>query len=225
MPYRRTPEIQARLDATRERIVEAAIGRIATGGWAAASIAAVAADAEVATGTVYRHLADKDELLTAAFRRSASRELEVVAAAARIDGSSADRLQAALQVFASRARRGRRLAYALLAEPAGASIERERLTFRTSYRKVFAGVLRDGVAAGEIEDHVVEVVAAALVGAMGEGLVGPLAPVGADDADGRATDDATRALVATCLRAAPFRIELLSLPATGPDRRPQRAQP
>lgn len=204
MPYRRTPRIQARLDATRERIVAAAVARLASGGWAAVTVAAVARDAQVATGTVYRHLDDKDALLAAAFRRAADRELEHVAAAAAGPGTPRQRLDAALRVFASRALRGRRLAYALLAEPAGAVVETERLAYRRGYRAVFARVLADGVADGSIDEHDVEVVAAALVGASGEVLVAPLAPAGRAGADPLG-DPAARidALVATCLRAVP----------------------
>ncbi|MFP4635429.1 MAG: helix-turn-helix domain-containing protein, partial [Nitriliruptoraceae bacterium] len=65
MAYRRTPQVQARLDATRDRIVAAAVQRIATGGWSALTVASVARDAQVATGTVYRHFDDKDALLAA----------------------------------------------------------------------------------------------------------------------------------------------------------------
>ncbi len=226
MAYRRTPRIQARLDATRDALVTAAVGRVADGGWAAATVTGVARDAQVATGTVYRHFDDKDALLAAAFRRAAGRELQVVADAADGDDPPIARLAAALRVFAERALAGRRLAYALLAEPAGTAVEAERLTYRRGYRERFAAVLADGIADGSIAPHDVEVVAAALVGACGEVLVGPVAPAsGADAADpsrgmadpsgGRAvprrgtaaphvaTADRVDALVATCLRAVP----------------------
>ena len=204
MPYRRTPRIQARLDATRERIVAAAVTRLASGGWASVTVADVARDAQVATGTVYRHLDDKDALLAAAFRWAAGRELRHVADAAAGSGSVLERLDAALRVFAERALRGRRLAYALLVEPAGAVVEAERLAYRRGYREVFAAVLADGVADGSLAEHDVEVVAAALVGASGEVLVGPLAPVAGADADPLGDPAAhVDALVATCLRAVP----------------------
>lgn len=216
MAYRRTPQVQARLDATRDRIVAAAVDRVATGGWGAVTVAAVARDARVATGTVYRHLDDKDALLAAAFRRAAGRELAAVAGAAGGGGAPLARLESALRVFAERALRGRRLAYALLAEPAGPTVEAERLTYRRGYRQVFAEVLADGVADGSLAPHDVEVVAAALVGASGEVLVEPLAPTtgaaagaAADPHTDRAADPSadpaarTEALVATCLRAVP----------------------
>lgn len=206
MAYRRTAQVQARLDATRDRIIDAAVRRVAAGGWGAVSVAAVARDAGVATGTVYRHLADKDALLAAAFRCAAGRELGVVTQAAAGPGAAAARLEAGLRVFADRALRGRRLAYALLAEPAGTAVEAERLTYRGGYRGVFRDVLHDGVTAGQIVPHDTEVVAAALVGAMGEALIGPVAPLAPAGPDTATPDAADRidALVATCLRAVPF---------------------
>ena len=66
------------------------------------------------------------------------------------------------------------LAYALLAEPVDPAVEAERLRFRVGYRDAFAGVLADGVGDGELRPHDTHTVAAALVGALGEALVGPL---------------------------------------------------
>jgi hypothetical protein len=50
------------------------------------------------------------------------------------------------------------------------------LTLRRGYRDVFAGLLREGIDAGELPEQDVETVAAGLVGAIGEALVGPLSP-------------------------------------------------
>ena len=68
------------------------------------------------------------------------------------------------------------------------AVESERLRLRRGYRDVFAAVLADGVASGELEPHDTTTVAAALVGALGEALVGPLAA---------GTDGRHDALVAT----------------------------
>ena len=85
-------------------------------------------------------------------------------------------LAAAVETFARRALRGRRLAWALLAEPVDPAVEVERLAFRRAYAAGFEHVLREGVAAGELAPQNVELTAAALVGALGEALVGPLSP-------------------------------------------------
>ena len=66
------------------------------------------------------------------------------------------------------------LAYPQIAEPVDPAVEGERLRLRRGYRDVFAGVLEEGVSSGELERHESQTVAAALVGALGEALVGPL---------------------------------------------------
>ena len=85
----------------------------------------------------------------------------------------------AVETFARRALRGRRLAWALIAEPVDPAVEAERLVFRRAYRDAFAEVVADGVAAGELPDQDPATSAAALVGAIGEALVGPVSPTAA----------------------------------------------
>jgi AcrR family transcriptional regulator len=185
MAYRPTERTEARRIAARERIADAAHELIATGGYRAAAVTAVAARAGVATGTVYRHFPSKADLLVEVFRRASQREVDAVAAAIA-DGGVA----AGVETFARRALRGRRLAWALLAEPVDPAVEAERLAFRRAFRDAFAAALP-----AHVEDR--ELVAAALVGAIGEALVGPLSPTGAE----RDEDALIAALVAFSLRA------------------------
>lgn len=201
MPYRPTQLTEARSAATRERIVGAAHALIARGGYREAQVAAVAAGAGVATGSVYRHFPSKAELFAEVFRRASRRELDATRAAAEAAGGAASqRLAAAVETFARRALRGRRLAWALLAEPVDPAVEAERLAFRRAYAAGFAEVLREGVAAGELPAQNVELTAAALVGALGEALVGPLSWVGGMDHDVDA-DALVADLVTFCLRS------------------------
>jgi AcrR family transcriptional regulator len=175
MPYRPTRRTEARRLAMRERIVGAALDQVAEGGYASAGVHVVAARAAVAVGTVYRHFPSKGDLFAEAFRRASQRELDVVIRACEADGrSAAERVAAAVEAFARRALAGPVLAYALLAEPVDPAVEAERLRFRTGYRDAFARVLDDGVGDGELRSHDTRIVAAALVGALGEALVGPL---------------------------------------------------
>ena len=81
--------------------------------------------------------------------------------------------------------------------PPGASPPRSRPSRAARCAAGFAQVLREGVAAGELPPQNVELTAAALVGALGEALVGPLSPV-ADDVD---ADALVADLVAFCLRS------------------------
>jgi AcrR family transcriptional regulator len=175
MPYRSTERTEARRAATRERIVAAALDQVASGGYASAGVSAVTGRADVAVGTVYRHFPSKGDLFAEAFRRASQRELDVVVEVSSPDGRSArERVAAAVEAFARRALAGPVLAYALLAEPVDPAVEAERLRFRIGYRDAFARVLEDGVRDGELRPHDTRTVAAALVGALGEALVGPL---------------------------------------------------
>ena len=175
MPYRPTERTQARMLATRERIVSIAMERVARGGFAAAGIQQVAGGAQVAVGTVYRHFSSKGELFAEVFRQASQRELDVVVDVSRADGRSApERVGAAVEAFSRRALAGPVLAYALIAEPVDPAVEAERLRLRTGYRDAFATVLEDGVRDGELRPHDSRTVAAALVGALAESLVGPL---------------------------------------------------
>jgi AcrR family transcriptional regulator len=179
MPYRPTERTEARKAATRERIVAAALEQVGEGGYASAGVQAVAARAGVAVGTVYRHFPSKGDLFAEAFRRASQRELDVVVDVIEdrshsAEPSARERVAAAVEAFARRALAGPVLAYALLAEPVDPAVEAERLRFRTGYRDAFARVLEDGVRDGELRPHDTRTVAAALVGALGEALVGPL---------------------------------------------------
>jgi AcrR family transcriptional regulator len=109
MPYRRTPAVQAKLDASREAILRAAVALLAEQGYAGCSVAAVAARAGVATGSVYRHFPSKTDLLTEVFRLSAGREVAAVADAANRPGTAAERAVAVVETFAGRALKSPRL--------------------------------------------------------------------------------------------------------------------
>jgi len=175
MPYRATERTEARKLATREAIVGAALAQVAAGGYASASVQAVADRGRVAVGTVYRHFPSKSELFAEVFRRAAERELDVVLEVSAADGRpAAERIASAVEAFCRRALAGPVLAYALIAEPVDPAVESERLRLRIGYRDAFARVLEDGAAAGELRQHDTQTVAAALVGALAEALVGPL---------------------------------------------------
>src|SRR5256714_12119307 len=129
MPYRTTERTEARRAQTRKRIVRAAHDLVAEGGFANAPVAAVAQRAGVATGSVYRHFSSKADLFAEVFRRAAQREVDAVA--------QAPDLAAGVETFARRALAGRRLAWALLAEPVDPVVEAERLVFPRAPRDPF----------------------------------------------------------------------------------------
>jgi AcrR family transcriptional regulator len=182
MAYRRTAAVQARLDASRSAILKAAIALLTEHGYAGCSVAAVASRAGVATGSVYRHFPNKATLVTEVFRVAANREISAVAAAMRRPTTPAEQLTALIETFAGRAFKSPRLAYALLAEPVDPAVDAERLVFRRAYRDLVAATVTTGVATGALPPQNPAVTAAALVGAIAEALVGPLA-AGAAEVD------------------------------------------
>src|SRR3954463_10594410 len=114
MPYRPTERTEARKAATRERIVAAALDQLADGGYASATVQAVAGRAGVATGTVYRHFPSKADLFAEAFRLASGHETEVFAATmADADHTTQARVAAAVEAFARRALAAPTRAYAL----------------------------------------------------------------------------------------------------------------
>jgi AcrR family transcriptional regulator len=171
VPYRPTDRTRARLAQARERIVDAALDQLAEGGYASASVAAVARRSGVATGTVYRHFPSKQDLFAEVFRRAAQREVDALRATTGRGESAAARLAAWVEAFVRRALAEPVRAYALIAEPVDPAIEAERLIFRRAYADLFAQALRDG---DELPPLDADLTAAAIFGALAEALVGPL---------------------------------------------------
>ncbi|WP_049976093.1 hypothetical protein [Azospirillum sp. B506] len=109
------------------------------------------------------------------------------------------RLAAAVYAFARRAARGRRLAYAMIAEPVDAAIDDARLVYRKALGEVFLRLVSEGVGNGELPPQDAAISAACIVGACLEGLVGPLAPQAASIHD--AGVGLAESIARFCLRA------------------------
>lgn len=201
MAVSQQPRRGAATAETQARILASAQQLIAEQGYAATSIVAIAKDAGIAVGTVYLYYPSKEELFVEVFRTAAGHELQAVQEAAAAQPNARRALQAIVETFAGRALHSGRLAWALLVELGEPILDAERLAFRESYRDTFAGVLREGVNRGEfnIDRKQVDVVAAALVGAVGEALVGPLSPVSRRRAD---RERLVEQIVAAALRLA-----------------------
>lgn len=180
MAYRPTDRTRARAAAARERVVAAALEQLAEGGYASASMVAVARRAGVATGSVYRHFPSKGDLFAEAFRRASQREVDVLVALGHRTMPVPARLAAWVEAFVHRALAEPVRAYALIAEPVDPAVEAERLTFRRAYADLFARALRDAMASGELPEADADLAAAAIVGALAEALLGPLARRDAD---------------------------------------------
>jgi len=196
MPYRRTENVIRRLAARREAIVAAAGHLAAEGGIGAVQITPVARRADVATGTVYRYFPSKDELVAALVAEVSERELGAMRRAADAAPGPLSALAAALTTYAARALTNRKLAFALIAEPADAADD-ARLAFRAALTAELGKRLVAAMQVGLLPDQDIAVTAPALTGALIEGLIGPLAPDARDEAGAR---DAVQTLTLLALR-------------------------
>ena len=178
MAYRRTEGVAARLADKRTRILDAARGLVAEGGWAETQVASVASAAGLATGTVYRYFASKAELFAEVLARVSQREVDVLGAIADSATCPRDGLHGAVRTFVKRAMRNRRLAYALIAEPCEPEIDAARLTYRHAISQQILTLVRAGQREGIFRSGLrAEVAATVIVGGFMEALVGPLSPL------------------------------------------------
>jgi AcrR family transcriptional regulator len=198
MAYRRTENVLRRLSARHDAIVDAARGEAAAGGMAAVQIAPVAARAGVATGTVYRYFPSKIELIGALVESVSEREIEAVRHAADAAPGPLSALAAAIATFATRALRDRRVAWATIAEPVDAATDVTRQQYRRELAAEMQARIRAAIEAGHLPEQDAGLAASGLVGALLEGLIGPLA---ADHvADPVRAKDAVQALTLFALR-------------------------
>lgn len=182
MAYRPTAKTEARKKAQHKLLSDTAIKIVKEGGFGELTIAALATRADVATGTIYKYFADKAAVCTNVFQRGSDRELEAVREAAFPSDipkseweDASKRLYNTFTTFSERALMGRRLAYALIAEPVDPAVEAERLKYRKDYADVFEELLKEGSEAGLFECDDTFIAATAIVGTLAETLVGPLA--------------------------------------------------
>jgi len=176
MGYRRTERETARLAARYEAIIEAARALASESGLAAVQIMPVAARAGIAAGTVYRYFPSKDDLVAALVNSTAEREIAAIRGAAAAAPGALSGLAAAITAFAAGTLRTRRLAGAMLAEAPEGGAAAGRLAFRRSIGDEFEILIRAAITAGQLPDQPPTVMAAAIIGATVESLVGPLAP-------------------------------------------------
>jgi AcrR family transcriptional regulator len=140
----------------------------------AVQIVPVAERAGIAAGTVYRYFPSKDDLVAALVAVIAEQEIAAIRRPAAAAPGPLSALAATIQAFAVRALRERRLAHAMLAGAAEADAAAERLAFRRRLAAELATHIRAAIAAGHLPEQDAEFAAAAVIGAVMEGLLGPL---------------------------------------------------
>ncbi len=176
MAYRTTSARLERDQQLREHILACAHAQVAAGGFAALTMQGLAAEAGIATGSLYRHFSRKGELASEVFARASQREVDALAAVFGVPGSPCERLLAGVRGFAERAWHSRQLAFALIAEPVEPEVDEQRLLFREAYAQLFVRLLDEGRSLGQFQVESLSLSAACLVGAIAEALVGPLSP-------------------------------------------------
>jgi len=200
MAYRPTEKTEARKAELKERLLNAGLFLVSTGGFNALTINAVAQKAGIATGAVYKHFESKAQLCAEVFRIATEKEVAVVRETALREGTAATRLLDTIEAFALRALRGQRLAYALIAEPVDALVDTERVHYRRAYAEIFQQLVEEGVRSGNFPEQASAVSAAALVGVIAESLVGPLS-WRMNSQPGTEQTRLIRSIQAFCLRA------------------------
>jgi len=192
MVYRRSPAACERARQGRADVLRAARTVVAPQGMAGISMAAVAAEAGVAVGSLYRHFPSKTDLVTELVRSTCDHELAVLRAVASGEHGTggpaagtggAERLAAAVSVFARRALSSGRVAYAMICEPTAAQAELLRRTIRAEMATILAGIVADGVADGSFPPQDALLAGLALVGAVSEVLTAPSGDVAGEDRD------------------------------------------
>ncbi len=201
MAYRETAKTRNNRAARQGSILDAALQLTAERGFSGTTVAAIAELAGVAIGSVYRYFPNKAELSSEVFRLASGIELHKVAAALTGNDTPTARLAAAIRIFSWRAFKGRQLAYALIAEPTDPLVEADRLEYRKRYAALFSAVVQEGTASGDFPRQNVQLAASAIVGALAESLIGPLAASIAEGRDRAAQLEWVEELVAFCLRA------------------------
>jgi AcrR family transcriptional regulator len=181
MVYRRTHQVMKRLAARRSAILAAARETASSGGMAAVQIAPVAVRANVAAGTVYRYFPSKADLISELIAEVARDELIAIRGAADAAPGPSSALAAALGTVALNMVTHGKLAWGILAEPVDVDVAAMRLASRREITGEIEARIVAAVRAGHLPAQDTSLAATALLGALHESLVGPLAPDHTDD--------------------------------------------
>lgn len=163
--------------ATREHLLTSAQQLVANAGFSGLQMQQLANHAGVATGTLYRYFPAKEQLAAEVFKRATRIEVAQVAQALTVSAAAPTQIAHALNVFAQRALRAPTLAWALIAEPVEAAVDQQRLQFRQQYAELFATSIQRGIDNQQLPAQNAQLSSTAIVGAIAEALIGPLAQV------------------------------------------------
>ncbi len=148
MAYRRTEAVEQRLADTREDILRAARAVVAEVGFGGATQAKVAKRAGVATGTLYKHFPSKDALTVALYQKLGGREMGLTQEAATAPGNAEHLFNEAIATFVTRSFAAPGVARAMMAEPVGEALARERLKARERHAAIYQQIIEQGMGEG-----------------------------------------------------------------------------
>jgi AcrR family transcriptional regulator len=188
-----------RLAARRSAILAAARDAAAEAGMGAVQIAPVAVRANVAAGTVYRYFPSKADLISELIAEVSRDELAAIRRAADAAPGPSSALAAAISTVALHVLSQRKLAWGILAEPVDVDVTASRLASRREITSEIAARIDAAVRARHLPAQDSVLAATALLGALHEALVGPLAPDNL--ADAAKLRDAVQSVTLLALRA------------------------
>jgi AcrR family transcriptional regulator len=199
MAYRQTANVLRKLAEREDSILYAARAAASEGGMGAVQIMPVAQRAGIAAGTVYRYFPAKTDLVAHLVQSVSQRELAAMRDAADAAPGPLSALAASIVTFAARALADRRLTWAIIAEPVDSDVDAARLDYRKALIAEIETRINAALAGGHLPEQDAAVSAPAIVGALLESLLGPLAPnIGDDAAQAR---EAVQGLALFALRA------------------------
>ncbi|PCH97899.1 MAG: TetR family transcriptional regulator [Gammaproteobacteria bacterium] len=176
MAYQATKKTAANKAYKYQKIIDITQQQIAKAGFASVFMADIAQQAGIATGTLYRYFANKQQLCGEVFRIYTEIEVNLVQQLAnQPDKNPTDKLINAITSFARRAIKSRHLAWSLIAEPLDPALESQRLKYRQAYCDIYSVLIDEGIKQQHFRQQNAAISAAAIVGALAESLVGPLA--------------------------------------------------
>lgn len=176
MAYRETTQIRQRKQATQEKILGNALSLLNEAGFVGLQMASLAKRCNLATGTLYRYFSNKETLCTAVFEHATNIEIsQVQQQLTASEAPAPERIAKALTTFAKRALRAPVTAWALIAEPVEPTVVAARLKYRERYADLFAQAIEQGINEQSLPPQNSALSSRALVGAIAEALIGPLA--------------------------------------------------
>lgn len=194
MVYRRGVAAQQRQERARDDVLRAARTIVASAGIDGLSMAAVAAEAGVAVGSLYRHFAGRSELVCAVVERTCRHELDILRQVASGPEPAPQRLETAVATFSRRALSSGRVAPAVICEPTSKEPELLRRRIRAEMAAILGAIVADGVAESTLPPQDAMLTGTALVGAVSEAVVDRLGDGGRPG--GRAGDEELAATLA-----------------------------